>query len=68
MANCISFKNEITFDYQLVITNTSGQILKNSTLTRDLIQTLDLQNLARGVYFLQFSNDKLHFVKRIVKM
>ena len=64
----LSFKNEITSDYQLVITNTSGQILKNSTLTRDLIQTLDLQNLARGVYFLQFSNDKLHFVKRVVKM
>jgi PKD repeat protein len=64
----LSFKEELQTDYQLVISNPNGQVLKNIALTREAIQTLDLQNLASGVYFLQFSNDKQRFVKRVVKM
>ncbi len=64
----LSFKNQLTSDYQLVVSNPDGQILKKITLTRENIQTLDLDNLASGVYFLQFSNDQQRFVKRVVKM
>lgn len=64
----LSFKDELKSDYQLVISNTSGQVLQNAKLNREAIQTLDLQNLASGVYFLQFSNDTQRFVKRVVKM
>ncbi len=64
----LNFKDELKTDYQLVVSNTNGQVLKNIALTREMIQTLDLQNLARGVYFLQFSNDTQRFVKRVVKM
>lgn len=64
----LSFKNELTTDYQLVVSNTNGQILKKAALTRETIQTFDLENLPRGVYFLQFSNDTQRFVKRVIKM
>lgn len=64
----LNFKDELKTDYQLVVSNTNGQVLKKIALTRETIQTLDLQELASGVYFLQFSNDKQRFVKRVVKM
>lgn len=64
----LSFKDKLVTDYQLVVSNTSGQILKKAALTRETIQTLDLENLPRGVYFLQFSNDTQRFVKRVIKM
>ncbi len=64
----LNFKDLLKTDYQLVVSNTTGQALKQVSLTREAVQTLDLQNLASGVYFLQFSNDKQKFVKRIVKL
>ncbi len=64
----LNFKEELKSDYQLVVSNTNGQVLKKITLTRETIQTLDLQDFASGVYFLQFSNDTQRFVKRVVKM
>ncbi|MBL7818710.1 MAG: PKD domain-containing protein [Saprospiraceae bacterium] len=64
----LSFKEKLDADYQLVVLSSQGQVIKNVALTRDALQTLDLQNLVTGVYILQFSNDKQRFVKRIIKM
>ena len=64
----LNFKDELKTDYQLVISNTNGQVLKNINLTRETIQTLDLESLASGIYILQFSNDTQRFVRRLVKM
>jgi PKD repeat protein len=64
----LSFENALTTDFQLVISNTNGQVVKKTALTREAIQTLDLAHLAQGVYFLQFSNDKERFVKRVIKL
>jgi len=51
------------------VTNISGQILKKRVLTKlsnNSTITLDLSDLAKGIYFLQFSNNEKSVTQRII--
>lgn len=62
------FQNGVAANFQLNISNTNGQVLKNIKLSKETTQELDMSQLAKGVYFLQFSNEKQVFTKKIVKI
>ena len=64
----LDFKDALNVDFQLVISNTNGQILKNMRLTREAIQEIDLQDFPKGVYFLQFIKNGDSFVKKVVRL
>ena len=64
----LEFQNGVVANFQLNISNTNGQVLKNIKLSKETTQELDMSQLAKGVYFLQFSNEKQVFTKKIVKI
>ena len=64
----IEFKENTKTDFKLHIANTHGKVLKNTQLSKETVQELDINDLSDGVYFLHFSSENQRFVKKIVKM
>ena len=61
------FQPPPTIDFQLVIANANGQILKNQALSREAVQDVDLSEMPSGVYFLHFRTAQESFVKKVIK-
>ncbi len=64
----LEFKENFIADFQLTVSDIQGKTLKNVKLTKETVQELDVNELDKGVYFFYFSNEKHHFVKKIVRM
>jgi PKD repeat protein len=64
----LEFKESFIDDFQLQVSDMQGKILKNLKLDKVSLQELEMEDLAKGVYFFYFSNEKYHFVKKIAKM
>ena len=64
----LEFTENFRADFHLTVSDIQGKTLKNVILNKEKRQELDIENLDKGVYFFYFSNEKHHFVKKIVKM
>jgi hypothetical protein len=61
----ISFKNNITIKGELSIYDTDGKLIYS---TKEFIGKLDVSQLARGVYTLQFKNGSYTEYHRLIKI
>ena len=52
----------------IAVSNIAGQIIKRVNLSTESVQNLDFNDLPKGIYFLQFRNEKGNFVKKIIKI
>ena len=60
----LTIDNHTSAKHTLYLTDLKGKILFQSTL--DQSQKVDLSHYASGVYFLQLTNGKNRFVKKVV--
>jgi PKD repeat protein len=64
----VSFKENVKDDFQLIVSDTQGKVMKNVKLNKESLQELDMNDLSKGVYFFHFSNERYHFVKKIIRL
>jgi PKD repeat protein len=64
----LDFKNVEKIDFQMVISNIQGQVIRNQKLSKELLQTIDMNDLTKGVYFLTIKNEQKQWVRKVVKI
>jgi PKD repeat protein len=64
----MGFKENFKDDFQLSVSDTQGKVMKNVKLSRETLQELDMNDLSKGIYFFHFSNEKYHFVEKIIRL
>lgn len=64
----LDFKTALSASAQLTVANARGQVVKTTHLSTEKVQTFDFSDLSRGVYFLQFTSEQGHFIRKLVKM
>ena len=64
----LDFKNALNAPTQMTVLNAHGQIIKTARLSTEKVQAFDFNDLSRGVYFLQFTSEQGHFIRKLVKM
>ena len=62
----IELENQSNFDFNILIINNLGQIIKQDVLNQN-IQQINIANLPKGIYTLQIRNEETVFVKRFLK-
>jgi hypothetical protein len=62
------FKDVPTVDYDLTLFRPDGLLVKSFKLNRSDSQLININDLSSGVYILQFTHDKVRFVRKVVKM
>ena len=61
----LNFNNETQKDFEIIITNTLGQTLKEAKITRNSETSLDVTEYSKGVYFIYANGIFVH--KFVVK-
>jgi PKD repeat protein len=64
----VDFKNVEKIDFQMIVSNTQGQVIKSTKLSKEVLQMIDLNDLPKGVYFLAFKNLEKQPVLKLVKL
>ena len=63
----LDFTNVEKIDFQVIISNIQGQTIKSQKLTKEALQVMDLNDLAKGVYFLTFKGEQKQWIRKVVK-
>jgi PKD repeat protein len=64
----LDFTNVEKLDFQMIVSNIQGQVVRNTKLSKEALQIIDINDLAKGVYFLAFKNPEKQWVRRVVKL
>jgi PKD repeat protein len=64
----LDFTNVEKVDFQMIISNIQGQVIKSQKLSKEALQVMDINDLAKGVYFLAFKNEEKQWVRKVVKL
>jgi PKD repeat protein len=63
----LDFKDVQSLDFQIVISNIQGKILKSQKLNKELLQVVDMNDLPKGIYFLEFKNKEERFIRKVIR-
>jgi PKD repeat protein len=64
----LDFTNVEKIDFQMIVSNTQGQVIKSMRLNKEALQIVDILDLAKGVYFIAFKNEEKQWVRKVVKL
>ena len=64
----LDFTNVEKIDFQMIISNIQGQVLRSTKLSKEVLQIIDINDLAKGVYFLALKTPEKQWVRRVVKL